>query len=120
MNDENKRLKQQIEERERKIRIESKEKVEHIGEIIVKILKFSAWLFFAAMLIISIKTLYTQWKENSNYNAIILLGVTVLGLIDAIIPRYRRVNKLITILANKCKMRVAKKEQERIRKILES
>ena len=120
LNDENKRLKQQIEEREKKIRIESNEKVERVGEITAKILKFSAWVFFAALLIISIKTLYTQWKETINYNAIILLGVTVLGLVDAIIPRYRRVNKLITILANKCKMQVAKKEQERIRKILEN
>ena len=120
LNDENKRLKQQIEERERKIRIESNEKVERVGEITAKILKFSAWVFFAALLIISIKTLYTQWKETSNYNAIILLGVTVLGLIDAIVPRCRRVNKLIMILANKRKMQVARKEQERIQKILES
>lgn len=121
LNDENKRLKQQIEERERKIRIESNEKVEHIGKITAKILKFSTWAFFAIVFIVGIISLYIQWKEsNNNYRSFILLGFSFLGLVDAIIPRCRSVNKLITILANKCKMRVAKKEQERIRKILES
>ena len=50
----------------------------------------------------------------------ILLGFSLLGIIDAIVPRCRRVNKLIMILANKCKMQVARKEQERIKKILEN
>ena len=50
----------------------------------------------------------------------ILLGFSFLGIIDAIVPRCRRVNKLIMILANKRKMQVARKEQERIKKILEN
>ena len=73
------------------------------------------------MFIVGIISIYTQWKEsNNNYRSFILLGFSLLGIIDAIVPRCRRVNKLIMILANKRKMRVARKEQERIKKILEN
>lgn len=116
MNDENKKLKQQLEERARKIRIESNEKVERVREITAKILKIIIWIFFAIVFIVGIISIYTQWKEsNNNYRSFILLGI-----IDAIVPRCRRVNKLIMILANKRKMQVARKEQERIKKILEN
>ncbi len=124
LNDENKKLKQQLEEleeRARKIRIESNEKVERVREITAKILKIIIWIFFAIVFIVGIISIYTQWKEsNNNYRSFILLGFSFLGIIDAIVPRCRRVNKLIMILANKRKMQVARKEQERIKKILEN
>lgn len=121
LNDENKKLKQQLEESARKIRTESNEKVERVREITAKILKIIIWIFFAIVFIVGIISIYTQWKEsNNNYRSFILLGFSFLGIIDAIVPRCRRVNKLIMILANKRKMQVARKEQERIKKILEN
>ena len=121
LDNENKNLKKQIEETNRKIRIESNEKIERKGKRVEKILKIFVGLIFITICAISLKVLYSQWEENNNnYLSIIPLGISFLGIIDTIVLRYRYFNKPIMAVVNKCKMKVALKEEERIQKILKS
>ena len=121
LDNENKNLKKQIEETNRKIRIESNEKNERKGKRVEKILKIFVGLFFITICAISLKVLYSQWEENNNnYLSIIPLGISFLGIIDTIVLRYRYFNKPIMAIVNKYKMKVALKEDERIQKILKS
>lgn len=119
LTNENQTLKHIMNETERKLRIDSNEKIERSGKVVATILKGFTYAIFIALFIFSAIGLYTQWKTgDNNLYSLILLGFSILGIADAILPRFRLTDKLIMALANKRKMQVAKQEQVRIQKIL--
>ncbi|MGP1541264.1 hypothetical protein [Peptostreptococcus stomatis] len=113
LNNENKELKERNQQIERIIRKKSDEKADRAYKITEKILKIIFRIVFIIIFIMACGALYAQWKENNyKWYLIILLSFSFLGIVDEIVPRYRYINKLISILANKSKMRVVKKEEE--------
>lgn len=119
LNNENQNLKRRLDDTKKKICIDSDEKINNSGKYISRILKGFIYTFLAIIFVVGIVGLFLQMKKNeNNLFSIVLLCFSILGVVDAMFPRLHLINKLVTIIANKRKTQVRKKEQDRIQRIL--